>query len=196
MADGLSVLYQDLLSSSYDCVDRIVLNGYFRPGHSPGGFRVWWRQLRGADEELDNAHLMRMAGRFSRRVRAYAKAHGIPVIDCPVGERKHDLAEEHLKTTTVTRGLFLIAVGRAQAPVWDVSPNHHIEPKKAMPYVNHYSFHILDPEWGHVTIKISGHPPFPAQIILNGHEYVACTARKADIAFVKDIVDPNFRTTQ
>jgi hypothetical protein len=46
-------------------------------------------------------------------------------------------------------------------------------------YVNHYSFHILDPEWGHLTIKISGHPPFPAQVILNGHEYVACQARKA-----------------
>ena len=67
--------------------------------------------------------------------------------------------------------LFLILVGRAQAPVWDVSVNHHIEPKKPMPYVNHYSFHILDPEWGHITIKISGHPPFLAQVILNGHEY-------------------------
>jgi hypothetical protein len=42
-----------------------------------------------------------------------------------------------------------------------------------MPYVNHYSFHILDPEWGHITIKISGHPPFPAQVILNGHDRVA-----------------------
>jgi len=49
-----------------------------------------------------------------------------------------------------------------------------------------YSFHILDPEWGHLTIKISGHPPFPAQVILNGHEYVACQARKAAIAFTKE----------
>ena len=46
MADGLSNLYQDLLSGSYDCVDRIVLNGYFGMGHSPGGFRVWWRDPR------------------------------------------------------------------------------------------------------------------------------------------------------
>jgi hypothetical protein len=29
---------------------------------------------------------------------------------------------------------------------------------------------VLDPDWGHVTIKMSGHPPFGAQIILNGHE--------------------------
>ena len=91
-------------------------------------------------------------------------------VDCPVGERKHDLAEEYLAKTKITQGLFLILVGRAQAPVWDVSPNHHIERKKPMPYVNHDSFHILDPEWGHLPIKISGHPPFPAQVILNGHE--------------------------
>jgi len=41
MTDRLSILYQNLLSGSYDCVDRIVLNAYFRMGHDPGGFRVW-----------------------------------------------------------------------------------------------------------------------------------------------------------
>ena len=45
---------------------------------------------------------------------------------------------------------------------------------KKRAFVNHYSFHIMDPEWGHLTIKMSGHPPFGAQVILNGHEYVAC----------------------
>jgi hypothetical protein len=186
MADGLSKQYAELLTGSYDCVDRIVLNAYFRMGHDPGGFRLWWRALTGSDDQLENAYLMRLAGRFSRRLRAYAKAHGIPVKDCPAGERKHELAEEYRAQTRVTQGLFLILVGRAQAPVWDVSRTHHIERKKPMPYVNHYSFHILDPEWGHITIKISGHPPFPAQVILNGHEYVACQARQAGIRFTKE----------
>jgi len=189
MADGLSARYQDLLTGSYDCVDRIVLNGYFRPGHNAGGFRVWWQNLTGSVDTLDDTHLMRMAGRFSRRVRGWAKANGVPVVDCRAGERKHDLAEEYLPTTKVTRGVFLILVRKAQAPVWEVSVSakqHHLERKKPMPYVNHYSFHILDPDWGHVTIKISGHPPFPAQIIFNGHEYVACQARKAGIGFTKE----------
>src|SRR6476469_9500390 len=185
MSDGLSTLYQDLLSGSYDCVDRIVLNAYFRMGHDPGGFRLWWRQLTGSDATLDNAHVMRLAGRFGRRIRGYAKVNDIPVVNCSAGERKHDIAEDYLARTTITQGLFLVLVGRAQAPVWDVTANHHIEKKKPMPYVNHYSFHILDAEWGHITIKISGHPPFPAQIMLNGHEYVACQARKAGITFTK-----------
>ena len=101
MADGLSELYQDLLIGSYDCVDRIVLNGYFRQAHSAGGFRVWWRQLYGSDENLDNTHLMRLAGRFGRRIRGYAQAHNIPVINVPRGERKHGLAEEYLAKTKV-----------------------------------------------------------------------------------------------
>ena len=46
--------------------------------------------------DLDNAHLMRMAGRFARRVRASAGAHGIPLIDCKRGERKHEIAEDYL----------------------------------------------------------------------------------------------------
>ena len=78
--DELTSRYQELLTGNYDCVDRIVLNAYFRMGHDPGGFRHWWRLLHGSDDNFDNTHLMRMAGRFSRRVRAYAIAKGIPII--------------------------------------------------------------------------------------------------------------------
>jgi hypothetical protein len=53
-------------------------------------------------------------------------------------------------------------------------------------YVNHYSFHIMDSRWGHLTIKMAGHAPFAAQVILNGHEYVAVTAQAAGIAFTKE----------
>ncbi len=118
MSDALSERYRDLLEGSYDCVDRMVLNAYFPLGHGPGGFRVWWRWLFGSDETLDNTHLMRLAGRFSR-VRAFAKARGIPVIDCRVGERKHEIAEEYLSTHEVKTGLFMILVSRAPAPVWE-----------------------------------------------------------------------------
>jgi hypothetical protein len=89
MSDALSSQYAELLTGSYDCVDRIVLNAFNPLCHSPGGFRTWWRRLYGTDEHLDTAHLMRLAGRFSRRVRGFAAAHGIPVVECERGERKH-----------------------------------------------------------------------------------------------------------
>ncbi len=190
MSDDFSAAYGDLLDGTYDCVDRLVLNAYNPLCASPGGFRTWWRRLMGgSDEDLDTAHLMRLAGRFSRRVRAFADANGIPVIDCKAGERKHELAEEYLREHPGVRGVFLILVARAVAPVWDVArtPNgtiRNLAKKKA--FVNHYSFHIVDPEWGHLTIKLSGHPPFGAQIILNGHEYVASQGTKQGLGFTKE----------
>ena len=82
--------------------------------------------------------------------------------------------------------VFLVLVAPAPATVWEVErTGRGCRLTKKTSYVNHYSFHISDPTWGHVTIKMSGHPPFGAQVILNGHEYVDCGARRAGIAFTK-----------
>jgi len=54
-----------------------------------------------------------MAGRFSRRVRAHAKAHQIPLKDCAPGERKHEIAEDYLPKDANFTGIFLILVARA-----------------------------------------------------------------------------------
>ena len=83
---------------------------------------MWCRRWHDdGDESLDNTHLMRMAGRFARRVRASAAARGIPVVDCKADERKHRIAEEYLREHTVGPGVFLILVARAPATVWKVS---------------------------------------------------------------------------
>jgi hypothetical protein len=50
--------------------------------------------------------------------------------------------------------------------------------RKNWPFVKHYYFHIMDREWGHVTIRMCGYPPFGAQLILNGHEWVEREARR------------------
>ena len=165
MPDQLSAAYSEFLDGGYDFVDRVICNAYFSMGQTGGGFRMWWRELHGSDDNLDDNHLMRMAGRFSRRLRAWAKANGVPVVYCAPGERKHEIAEQHLSTHEVQPGLFLVLVSKAPALVWEAQQTGtgklgQLVPKDPWPYVNHYSFHIWDLEWGHVTIKMSGHPPF------------------------------------
>ena len=189
MADDFSERYGDLINGSYDCVDRVVLNAWFPMGVNPGGLRTWWRRLHGSDDQLDSTHLMRMAGRFARRVKAWAAASGVPLIFCKAGERKHLIAEDYLETHVVTTGVFLILAAKAPATVWKVHRSArgvitNIEKKRE--YVYHYSFHIMDPAFGHLTIKMSGHPPFGAQVILNGHEYVAVAAQAEGIGFTKE----------
>ena len=51
MPDQLSALYSEFLEGGYDCVDRVVCNAYFRMGRTGGGFRMWWRELYGSDED-------------------------------------------------------------------------------------------------------------------------------------------------
>jgi hypothetical protein len=181
--------YVELVDGSYDCVDRIVLNGYFRFIQSGGGFRTWWRQLFGHDDNFDNAHLIRFAGRFARRVRCAAEKKGIPVIDKTPDDRIHEMAEQLCPADPKFKGVFCITVHRAPNSVWGVIEypgGKHLERKDPSPYVNHYAFHIQDPDWGHLTIKVCPHPPFNIQLILNGHEYVARRAAKKNIAFTQE----------
>src|SRR5258708_36049080 len=139
------------------------------------------------DAVLGIAPLRRLAGRFARRVRAWAAGNAVPVIDCAAGERKHLIAEEYLRTHSAGPGVFMILVARAPAMVWDVRRSAdgtvigNLARKRT--YVNHYSFHIMDSRWGHLTIKMAGHAPFAAQVILNGHEYVAVAAQAPRIGF-------------
>lgn len=62
---------------------------------------------------------MRMAGRFARRVKAWAKANDVTVVFCKKGERKHRIADQYLATHTVSHpGVFLVLVAKAPATVW------------------------------------------------------------------------------
>ena len=190
MSDEFTARYQDLLIGGYDCVDRIVIRAYFPMGTSASGFRYWWRQMYGSDETLNDAHLMRMAGRFARRVYAYTKANHIPVIRCEAGTYKHEIGEEHLAKNPQVQGLFLVLVTRAQAPIWEASRSKNgylqLRHKPRTPFVNHFFFHINDPDWGHITIRMCVHPPFSALIILNGHEYVSSQLKQAGHTFSKE----------
>lgn len=190
MPDAFSQSYQVHLEGLYDCVDRIVLNGHFMLGQTGGGFRTWWRRLKGSDEQLDDRQLAQFAGRFSRRIHAYAKKKGIPLIHCRRGERKHEIADRYHPSNPNFKGVFCIVVGLAPAPIFHVqrfkSGAINLIRQTPYPYVNQYSFYILDPEWGRLTIKLCPYPPFNAQIVLNGHEYVARQAQKAGLDFTKE----------
>ena len=188
--DELSSYYAELLEGTYDCVDRVVLNAYFPMGQTGGGLRTWWRQLHGSDANLNDEQLRDMAGTLSRRLRAYCARHQVPVIDAEAGQRKHELAEEHLPKDPKFRGLFLVITGNAPAPVWEVKRNARnqiieVQHRRKWPYVKHYYFHLIDAEWGHVTLRMCGYPPFGTQVILNGHEWVERQAVRQKVTVTK-----------
>jgi hypothetical protein len=188
--DDFSTYLGDLLSGTYDCVDRISLRGYYSMGQTSGGLLTWWNQLH-PGVQLSAEWLRRMAGDLGRRVNAYAKKHSIPLHYCELGDKtKHARAEKLRPQDPNFQGVFAIFVAKAPALVWQAKNNRQgklvLRRPKSWPLVYHYHFHIVDPEWGHLTIKMSGHPPFGLQISLNGHEWVQRQAQKAAVAWVKE----------
>ena len=189
--DTFSAYYADLLQGTYDCLDRIVLNAFYPLGQTAGGMRTWWRHLHGDDSKLNDDRLRDMAGTFSRRLHAFCAKQGIPIIGAQAGDRKHELAEPYLPKDQNFCGLFLVIKGIAPAPVWEVKRNAdgqitEIRHRKNWPYVKHFYFHLIDPEWGHVSIRMCSYPPFGAQVILNGHEWVERQAWRKKVVTVKD----------
>jgi len=179
----------DLLEGRYDSVDRISLNGYFPMGCTSGGLLKWCNALTGG-EALEEKKLRAFSGTFSRRVRAWGAKNGVPVIDFRIGDNtKHAQAERLEPKEPDFRGVCAVFLARAPAPLWEA----YINPKgkvvlyrtKGTSLVNHYYFHILDEQWGHVTIRLCGHRPFAALIMLNGHEWLERTARGEPVRFNK-----------
>jgi len=152
LPDEFSSYVAGLLDGRYDCVDRIVLNGYFLMGQTSGGLLTWWNEL-WPGAPLDQKRLEQMAGDFSRRLHAFAKKHQIPVIYCPLGDKtKHQRAEKLRPQDPAFQGVFAILVARAPALVWKAKRNRQgkliLRRQTPWPLVQHYHFHILDPHWG------------------------------------------------
>ena len=188
--DKFSEHYADLLSGQYDCIDRIVLNGYYPKLLSGGGVRDWWRQLHGNDSGLNTTALMNMAGAMSKRVQSYCKKNNIPFVHYNTGERKHEDAEKSFPKEAADEGIFAIFCSRAPSLLWEVHEfgkgKIDIRRKKKPSLVNHYFFQIKDKKWGHVCIRMCAHPPFSCNIILNGHEWVENHTKIAQLDIVKD----------
>jgi len=188
--DDFSTYVSDLLSGTYDCADRINVRGYYPLGQTSGGLLTWWNQLF-PNTALTEEQLRKLAGDFGRRVNGYARKHKITLRYFATGEKdKHAQAAKLRPADPQYRGVFAIFVAKAPGLVWQAKNNDNgkvvVRRPKSWPLVYHYHFHIVDPEWGHVTIRMSGHPPFGLQISLNGHEWVERQAQKQAISWVKE----------
>jgi hypothetical protein len=165
--DAFAAYPAHLIEAAYDCVDRLVVNCYYPLGQAGGGFRTFWRQWQGDDSGLNDQALRQAAGDLARRLKAHCQQQGILWIECGPGDLKYEIAREHRPKDPAFRGVFAVLVGRAPAPLWEVRRNGQgqiteLRRTAQWPYVQHYYFQILDPEWGHVVVRLCGYAPWGA----------------------------------
>jgi hypothetical protein len=99
--------------------------------------------------------------------------------------------ERHVPKNPTFRGLFVVITRNAPAPIWEVKRNTigqitEIRHRKNWPYIKHYHFHIMDRDWGHVTIRICGYPPDPTLELKNNQPKSIQTSRRAACVRARD----------
>src|SRR6266545_1755382 len=190
-SDDLSTYVSDLLSGTYDCVDRITVRGYYPLGQTSGGLLTWWNQLF-PNTALTEERLRKLAGDFGRRVNGYARKHKIALRYCATGEKdKHAQAVKlrpvdpkfprrvcHIGGQSAGAG---VASEKQSGRQSGCAPAQELAAGLSLPFS-----HCRPTVGGHVTIRMSGHPPFGLQISLNGHEWVERQAQKQAISWFKE----------
>ena len=116
ISDDFSTYVADLLSGTYDCVDRISVRVYFPLGQTSGGLLTWWNKLF-PSTPLTEQRLRKLAGDFARRVHACARKHKIPLCYFAVGDKsKHAQAEKLRPVDPKFRGVFAYFCRQSSGP--------------------------------------------------------------------------------
>ena len=188
--DAFAAYHAQLVETAYDCVDRLVINCSYPLGQVGSSFRTSWRQWQGDDSALSGEALRQAVGDLARRLKLHCQRQGILWIKCGAGELKYQIARKHRPKDPASVGVFAVGVGRAPAPLWVVRRNGRgqiteLRRTEQWPYVQHYYFQIIDPEWGHLVVRLCGHAPWGAQVMVNGHEWVEGQARAQKVRQAK-----------
>ncbi len=131
-----------------------------------------------------------ISDRFVEDLEAYAKENQVPVIPFEKGQRKDDVAKEHLARFKGTEGLLFIGKAQEKSRVFRTEGRRH--PKTGQRFawivsssamVNQYYCYAVDEDFGPFFLKFCSYFPYNAKLCINGHEYLKRQLAKKGIAF-------------
>jgi hypothetical protein len=189
-------ILRDRVTLEVECLDRLYLNVYVPRLQRVPGVLGFFRDHRG--QPIASSALMApISARFVAALRAFAQERGLPLVDFKRGERKDDIAKEHLARFTADEGVLFI--GRAQEKVGVFRTEKRRNPTTGRPYawivrstaiVNQYYVYAVDADFGPFFLKLSSYFPYTGRLCLNGHEYAKRQLEREGIAY--DALDNGF----
>jgi hypothetical protein len=172
-------------------IDRLYLNVYVPRLQRPAGVAHFFRSHRG--QPFASSALMAPISRaFVAAIERFVREHDLPLVPFEKGQRKDDVAKEHLaRFTRAGHAEGVLFVGKAQekAPVLrtvkrrtaDGRPYPWLIHSTAL--VNQYYFYGVDQDFGPFFLKFSSYFPYTARLCLNGHEYLKRQLTHAGVGF-------------
>jgi hypothetical protein len=182
----VSTLLDKHVVLKYECLDRLLLNGYLPRLQTPEQLAGFLCRHRG--EEIPRYDLLgELTSNFMTAVDQLALDHDIPVVHFERGQRKEDIAAPYFAAAQ-REGVVLIGIAQEKANVFRPCGRRQREKGKysvtrAAAYVNHVYFYIWDADWGPSFIKVCTYAPWSIRVWLNGHEWVKRQLERRGIGF-------------
>ena len=170
-------------------IDRMYLNVYIPQLQRDAGVAGFFRFHRGC-QFASSALMDPISKAFIAAMDSFAKREGIPVVQFRKGQRKDDIAAEHLKKFTKEEGVLFIGKAQEKTKVFRTERRRNeitgatypwLVPSTAM--VNHFYVYCVDRDFGPFFLKFCTYFPYNAKLCLNGHEYAKRQLANKQIGF-------------
>lgn len=159
-----------------ESIDRMYLNVYVPKLQRDLGVVSFFRFHRG-HSFASSALMQPISDAFIKAVERFTEQEGIPVLTFAKGERKDDIAREHLGRFRGEEGVLFMGKAQEKTPVFRTERRQ----KNGKSYawivrstgmVNHFYFYCVDRDFGPFFLKFCTYFPYNAKLCLNGHEYL------------------------
>jgi len=186
---SVSNLLRDHVTLEVEGIDRMYLNVYVPKLQTDFGVVRFFREHRGAI--FASSTLMDKITRpYVEGIAGFARRAGIPVLTFAKGQRKDDLAKEHLSRFKGKEGVLFIGKAQEKASVFRTEKRRNSNTGNAYPWivrstamVNQFYFYCVDEDFGPFFLKYCSYFPYNAKLCINGHEYLKRQLGKEGIAY-------------
>ena len=185
---SVATILRDHVTLEVESFDRLYLNVYVPTLQRVPGILRFFRDDRG--QPIASSALMApISAAFVAAVKAFVEREGVPLIDFKRGQRKDDIAKEHLARFTGSEGILFVGRAQEKVTVFRTEKRHNrttgrpyawIVPSTAI--VNQFYVYAVDADFGPFFLKFSSYFPYTGRLCVNGHEWAKRQLAKEGIA--------------
>lgn len=186
---SVAQILADHVTLELEGIDRMYLNAYVpRLQYDKGvvHFFVLHRKATVASSALMNP----ITKKFVADIESFAEREGVPLVTFGKGQRKDDLAKQHLASFERDEGVLFIGKAQEKTSIFRTATRHNPETGKRYPaivrstaVVNHYYCYCVDRDFGPFFLKFCSYFPYNAKLCINGHEHLKRQLDKRDVAY-------------
>lgn len=195
---SVATILRDHVTLEVECLDRLYLNVYVPTLQRVPGVLSFFRDHRG--QPIASSALMApISAAFVTAIKAFAEHEDVPLIDFKRGQRKDDIAKEHLARFSADEGVLFVGRAQEKVTVFRTEKRHNkttgrpyawIVPSTAI--VNQFYIYAVDRDFGPFFLKFSSYFPYTGRLCINGHEWAKRQLAKEGIAY--EPLDNGFRS--